>query len=144
VKVLAFGKVQRTGGFSDRTGGSWLDRYFEFLRTMSYSSKHALWFYENHQSRVYKPDPGLLVLALEESELPNTGVYLERGETHMDRCTQYMYSLWVYWHNVFPCVEASLKPKLSEHETVNWNMPKTAKTMFQSQKSSCLEYALDP
>jgi hypothetical protein len=32
----------------------------------------------NHQSRVYKPDPGLLVLALEERELPNTGVYFEK------------------------------------------------------------------
>ncbi len=75
---------------------------------MSYSSKHALCFYENHQSRVYKPDTGLLVLALEERELCNTGVDLERGETHMDRCTQYIYSLWVYRNNVFPCVEASL------------------------------------
>jgi hypothetical protein len=45
---------------------------------MSYSSKPALCFYEDHQSRVYKPDPDLPVLALEERELPNTGIYLER------------------------------------------------------------------
>jgi hypothetical protein len=80
------------------TSQNWL---FVFMRTTSQGSINltlACWF----------------LLWKRDRQLPNTGVYLLREvkhtwiEAHMDRCTQYMYSLWVYWHNVFPCVEASL------------------------------------
>jgi hypothetical protein len=111
---------------------------------MSYSSKLALCFYENHQSRVYKPDPGLLVLALEERELPQHWCILrEVKHTWIDAhniCIHFGYSDTMY----FLVLRRHLNPSLSEHETVHWNMPETPKTIVHSQKSSCLEYVLDP
>jgi hypothetical protein len=44
----------------------------------------------------------------------------------------------------FLVLRRHLNPSLSEHETFNWNMPETPKTIVHSQKSSCLEYVLDP